>query len=82
MRMNKQGKGGSNAVDEEKKRQVRAMAAGAPLARLALDEYARIRQKAQSANANVKTKAPTALFSPLHHNKRNNRQRDQGEHRG
>lgn len=38
MRMNKQGKGGSNAVDEEKKRQVRAMAAGAPLARLVLDE--------------------------------------------
>lgn len=38
MRMNKQGKGGSNAVDEEEKRQVRTMATGAPLARLALDE--------------------------------------------
>lgn len=38
MRMNKQGKGGSNAVDEEEKRQVRAIATGAPLARLALDE--------------------------------------------
>lgn len=25
---------------------------------------------------------PTALFGALHHNKRNNRQRDQGEHRG
>lgn len=36
--MNKQGKGGSNAVDEEEKRQVRAMATDAPLARLALDE--------------------------------------------
>lgn len=32
MQMNKQGKGGSNAVDEEEKRQVRAMATGAPLA--------------------------------------------------
>lgn len=38
MRTNKQGKGGSNAVDEKEERQVRAMATGAPLARLALDE--------------------------------------------
>lgn len=38
MRTNKQGKGGGNAVDEEEKRQVRVMATGAPLARLALDE--------------------------------------------
>lgn len=38
MRMNKQGKGGGNAVDEEEKRQMRAMATGAPLTRLALNE--------------------------------------------
>lgn len=38
MRMNKQGKGGGHAVDEEEKRQMRVMATGAPLARLALDE--------------------------------------------
>lgn len=37
MRTNKQGKGG-NAVDEEEKRQMRAMATGALLARLALDK--------------------------------------------
>lgn len=38
MRTIKQGKGGGNAVDEEEKRQMRAMATGAPLARLALDK--------------------------------------------
>lgn len=38
MRMNKQGKGGGHAVDEEEMRQMRVMVTGAPLARLALDE--------------------------------------------
>lgn len=83
MRMDKQGKGGSNAVDEEEKRQVRAMDGRVRLRRtLPLGEYARVRQKAQSASTNVKANAPTVPLSPLHHNKRNNRQGNQGEYRG
>lgn len=38
MRMNKQGKGGSSAVDEEEKRQMRVMGDRVRLWRLALDE--------------------------------------------
>ena len=53
MRMDKQGKGGSNAVDEGGKR------------------------KHEREN-----KYPTTPLSPLHHNKRNNRQGNQGEYRG
>ena len=79
MRMDKQGKGGSNAVDEEEKRQVRAMDGRV---HLPLGEYARVRQKAQSASTNVKANASTTPLSPLHHNKRNNRQGNQGEYRG
>ena len=80
--MDKQGKGGSNAVDEEEKRQVRNGRQSAPSTHLPLGEYARVRQKAQSASTNVKANAPTTPLSPLHHNKRNNRQGNQGEYRG
>lgn len=38
MRMNKQGKGGGHAVDEEKSGKCAQWAKSAPLARLALDE--------------------------------------------
>lgn len=77
--MDKQGKSGSNAVDEEQKAaSARNGRQSAPSTRLPLGEYARVRQKAQSANTN----APTTPFGPLHHNKRNNRQGNQGEYRG
>ena len=39
MRMDKQGKGGSNAVDEEEKRQVRAMDGRVRLRRTCRSEY-------------------------------------------
>lgn len=81
--MDKQGKSGSNAVDEEQKAaSARNGRQSAPSTRLPLGEYARVRQKAQSANTNVKANAPTTPLSPLHHNKRNNRQGNQGEYRG
>lgn len=81
--MDKQGKGGSNAVDEEQKAaSVRNGQQSAPSTRLPLGECARVRQKAQSASTNVKANAPTTPPSPLHHNKRNSRQGNQGEYRG
>jgi len=83
MRMDKQGKGGSNAVDEEQKAaSARNGRQSAPSTHLPLGEYARVRQKAQSASTNVKANASTTPLSPLHHNKRNNRQGNQGEYRG
>lgn len=83
MRMDKQGKGGSNAVDEEQKAaSARNGRQSAPSTRLPLGECARVRQKEQSASTNVKANAPTTPLSPLHHNKRNNRQGNQGEYRG
>lgn len=83
MRMDKQGKGGSNAVDEEQKAaSARNGRQSAPSTRLPLGECTRVRQKAQSASTNVKANAPTVPLSPLHHNKRNNRQGNQGEYRG
>lgn len=81
--MDKQGKSGSNAVDEEQKAaSARNGRQSAPSTRLPLGECARVRQKAQSASTNVKANAPTTPLSPLHHNKRNNRQGNQGEYRG
>lgn len=83
MRMNKQGKGGGNAVDEEQEAaSVRNGQQSAPSTRLPLGECARVRQKAQSASTNVKANAPTTPPSPLHDNKRNSRQGNQGEYRG
>ncbi len=83
MRMDKQGKGGSNAVDEEQKAaSARNGRQSAPSTRLPLGECARVRQKAQSASTNVKANVSTTPLSPLHHNKRNNRQGNQGEYRG
>lgn len=83
MRMDKQGKGGSNAVDEEEKRQVRAMDGKVCLRRTCRSENVHASgKKAQSASTNVKANAPTVPLSPLHHNKRNNRQGNQGEYRG
>lgn len=83
MRMDKQGKGGSNAVDEEEKRQVRAMDDRVCLRRTCRSENVHASgKKAQSASTNVKANAPTVPLSPLHHNKRNNRQGNQGEYRG
>lgn len=83
MRMDKQGKGGSNAVDEEEKRQVRAMDGRVCLRRTCRSENVHASgKKAQSASTNVKANAPTVPLSPLHHNKRNNRQGNQGEYRG
>lgn len=76
--MDKQGKSGSNAVDEEEKRQVRAMGEGrafdAPGAQKMCTHPAK--------GAERKHERPTTPFSPLHHNKRNNRQGNQGEYRG
>lgn len=81
--MDKQGKGGSNAVDEEQKAaSVRNGQQSAPSTRLPLGECARVRQKAQSASTNVKANAPTTPPSPLRDNKRNSRQGNQGEYRG
>lgn len=81
--MDKQGEGGSNAVDEEGKRQVRAMDGRVRLRRACRSENVHASgKKAQSANTNVKANAPTVPLSPLHHNKRNNRQGNQGEYRG
>lgn len=81
--MDKQGKGGSNAVDEEQKvASVRNGQQSAPSTRLPLGECAHVRQKAQSASTNVKANAPTTPPSPLHDNKRNSRQGNQGEYRG
>lgn len=78
MRMDKQGKGGSNAVDEEEKRQVRAMDGRVSLRRTCRSENVHASGKRHKAQAN----APTVPLSPLHHNKRNNRQGNQGEYRG
>lgn len=81
--MDKQGEGGSNAVDEEQKAaSARNGRQSAPSTRLPLGECALCRQKAQSASTNVKVNVPTVPLSPLHHNKRNNRQGNQGEYRG
>ena len=81
--MDKQGKGGSNAVDEEQKAaSVRNGQQSAPSTRLPLGECARVQQKAQSASTNVKANAPTTPSSPLRDNKRNSRQGNQGEYRG
>ena len=83
MRMDKQGKGGSNAVDEEEKRQVRAMDGRVRLRRTCRSENVHASGKRHKAQAtNVKANAPTTPLSPLHHNKRNNRQGNQGEYRG
>lgn len=76
--MDKQGEGGGNAVDEEEKRQMRAMGEGrafdAPGAQKMCTHPAK--------GAERKRNAPTTPFGPLHHNKRNNRQGNQGEYRG
>lgn len=83
MRMDKQGKGGSNAVDEEEKRQVRAMDDRVCLRRTCRSKNVHASGKRHKAQAtNVKANASTTPLSPLHHNKRNNRQGNQGEYRG
>lgn len=54
--MDKQGKGGSNAVDEEEKRQVRAMDGRVRLRRACRSENMHASgEKTQSASTNVKT---------------------------
>lgn len=81
--MNMQGKGGSNAVDEGGKRQVRTMDGRVRLRRACRSENVHASGKRHKAQAtNVKANAPTTPLSPLHHNKRNNRQGNQGEYRG
>lgn len=51
MRMDKQGKGGSNAVDEEEKRQVRAMDGGVRLRRTCRSENVHAPGKRHKAQA-------------------------------
>lgn len=63
--MDKQGKSGSNAVDEEQKAaSARNGRQSAPSTRLPLGEYARVRQKAQSANNERESKCPNNAAQP------------------
>ena len=83
MRMDKQGKGGSNAVDEEEKRQVRAMDGRVRLRRACRSENVHASGKKNTKRKHEReNKCPITPLSPLHHNKRNNRQGNQGEYRG
>lgn len=80
--MDKQGKGGSNAVDEEEKRQVRAMDGRVRLRRACRSENVHASGKNTKRKHERENKYPTTPLSPLHHNKCNNRQGNQGEYRG
>lgn len=83
MRMDKQGKGGSNAVDEEQKAaSARNGRQSAPSMRLAARRMCTRSAKGTERKHERESKCPTVPLSPLHHNKRNNRQGNQGEYRG
>lgn len=64
MRMDKQGKGGSNAVDEEEKRQVRAMDGRVRLRRTCRSENMHASGKRHKAQAERESKCPNSAAQP------------------